>query len=145
MVNDFSKVMAAVESLKGLGVGISLDDFGTGFSSLRQVHQLPLDKIKIDRSFTTGVHANDNSRKIIRSLVSLCRDMELSCIVEGVETREELQALSELGCELVQGYFYSRPIPACEVAAFIDQARQAVTPEEERLALTEPGEMRISA
>ncbi len=145
MVNDFSKVMAAVESLKGLGVGISLDDFGTGFSSLRQVHQLPLDKIKIDRSFTTGVHANANSRKIIRSLVSLCRDMELSCIVEGVETREELQALSELGCELVQGYFYSRPIPACEVAAFIDQARQAVTPEEERLALTEPGEMRISA
>lgn len=126
MVNDFSKVLAAVESLKSLGVGISLDDFGTGFSSLKQVHQLPLDKIKIDRSFVTGVHANANSRKIIRSLVSLCRDMNLSCVVEGVESRDELRALAELGCELVQGYLYSRPLTPSDVLGYVeDSARNA--------------------
>lgn len=112
MVNDFAAIMAGVASLKLHGVSISLDDFGTGYSSLRQVHQLPLDKLKIDRSFVSGIHANDASKKIVKSLLSLCNDMKLACVVEGVETADELRAIRELGGQLVQGYFYGKPMPS---------------------------------
>lgn len=121
MVKDFSSFMAAVGALKSIGVCISLDDFGTGFSSLRQVHQLPLDKLKIDRSFVMNVDQNRSSQKIIKSLIALCEDLQLECVVEGVETVDELNAIKELGCELVQGYYYSRPLAQDAVGVFLKQ------------------------
>lgn len=112
MVGDFHTLMQAVETLKRIGVGISIDDFGTGYSSLRQVHQLPLDKLKVDRSFVSNINANPAGQKILKSLLSLCDELQLSCVVEGVETAGELEAVRALGCELVQGFYYSRPLDA---------------------------------
>ena len=109
MVSDFAAILAAVDTLKRIGVSISLDDFGTGYSSLRQVHQLPLDKLKIDRSFVSDIDTNEASQKIVKSLVSLCNDLHLACVVEGVETRSELDAIRMLGGKLVQGYYYGTP------------------------------------
>lgn len=126
MVNDFSLIADAVETLKGLGVGISIDDFGSGYSSLRQVHQLPLDKLKIDRSFVTNIDNNVAGQKIIKSLVSLCSDLKLACVVEGVETAGELEAVRGLGCQLVQGYYYSRPMQPDEIPGFL--ARSDLNP-----------------
>jgi diguanylate cyclase (GGDEF)-like protein len=119
MVHDFAQVTTAIDTLKAFGVGISLDDFGTGYSSLRQVHRLPLDKLKIDRSFITDIHLNTVSHKIVKSLVTLCRDMNLKCVVEGVEREEELAVLRELGCELIQGYYYAKPMQQAEIDGYL--------------------------
>ncbi|CAL4866433.1 hypothetical protein MMA231_00674 [Asticcacaulis sp. MM231] len=120
--HDFAQARAAVTTFKALGVGISLDDFGTGYSSLSHVHSLPLDKIKVDRSFVTDINTNPVSLKIVKSLTALCADMGLECIIEGVETEAQLATLMELGCRKVQGYYFARPMPECDVLPYLDLA-----------------------
>jgi predicted signal transduction protein with EAL and GGDEF domain len=120
-IRDFAQVRRATETLRALGCGISLDDFGTGFSSLTHLHALPLTKIKVDRSFVADLNTNPTSYKIVKSLLALSRDMDLDCIIEGIETRDELAILKTLGGLMVQGYLYSRPIPANEVVSFLEQ------------------------
>ena len=122
--HDFEQVRQSVEMLRRLGCGISLDDFGTGYSSLTRLHALPLTKIKIDRSFVTNLHEKPASYKIVKSLLTLSRDMELECVVEGVETPEELAALEGLGATLVQGYIYAPPLREEDVDEFLSE-RQA--------------------
>ncbi|UTD26582.1 bifunctional diguanylate cyclase/phosphodiesterase [Bradyrhizobium sp. WD16] len=120
---DFAQAQQAVTALKTIGCGVSLDDFGTGYSSLSHVHCLPLDKIKIDRSFVADINDNAVSNKIVKSLASLCADMDLTCVAEGVETREQLDSLRRLGCDLIQGYYFAKPMPADAVAGYL--AREA--------------------
>jgi len=122
MMYDFSQAKSSIEIFKALGCGIALDDFGTGYSSLSQLHALPLTKLKIDRSFVSDLHKNPASYKIVKSLLALSHDMGLSCVIEGVETDEELDALKKLGGVFVQGYFYSAPVPEAEIAAFLPGA-----------------------
>ncbi|OWV99918.1 EAL domain-containing protein [Rhizobium sp. R693] len=119
--HDFEQVKQSVEVLRRLGCGISLDDFGTGYSSLTRLHALPLTKIKVDRSFVTGLHERPASYKIVKSLLTLSRDMGLECVVEGVETPEELAALAGLGGTLVQGYVYSPPLREEDVGEFLSR------------------------
>ena len=88
-----------------------------------RLHALPLTKIKIDRSFVTDLHKNSNSLKIVKSLLALSRDMELDCVIEGVETLEELTALRRLGGVMVQGYFYSPPINAEQIITYLNEER----------------------
>jgi predicted signal transduction protein with EAL and GGDEF domain len=127
--HDFEQIKLSVEMLRRLGCGISLDDFGTGYSSLTRLHALPLTKIKIDRSFVTDLHKRPASLKIVKSLLTLSRDMGLECVVEGVETPEELAALRGLGGTLVQGYLYSRPLSDKGAAEWcFSAARQAGSP-----------------
>lgn len=115
VAHDFKQAVAAVQTLKALGTGISLDDFGTGYSSLSHVHRLPLDKIKVDRSFITDIGSNPVSLKIVKSLTALCADMGLDCIIEGVETAAQLATLRDLGCRMVQGYYFAQPMTEAEV------------------------------
>jgi diguanylate cyclase (GGDEF)-like protein len=117
--HDCEQVQRSVEMLRLLGCGISLDDFGTGYSSLSRLHALPLTKIKIDRSFITGLHKSPASIKIVRSLLALSRDMGLDCVIEGVETDEEMAALRQLGGLMVQGYFFSPPILEEQVGSYL--------------------------
>lgn len=119
--HDFEQVKRSIEMLRSLGCSISLDDFGTGYSSLSRLHALPLAKIKIDRSFVTGVDRNASSYKIVKSLLALSRDMGLDCVVEGVETPGELRTLKEMGVSMVQGFFYSPPIAEEDVPRFLEQ------------------------
>jgi len=121
---DFSRAEQSIAALKAIGCGISLDDFGTGYSSLSHVHRLPLDKLKIDRSFVNDVNANPISHKIIKSLTGLCADMEIACVVEGVETKEQLDCLLRLGCDYFQGYYFAKPMPADAISAFLAKERQ---------------------
>ncbi|MGE6386758.1 putative bifunctional diguanylate cyclase/phosphodiesterase [Pseudomonas sp. NPDC078416] len=111
VIKDLVQAQRAINAFRELGCGVSLDDFGTGYSSLSQLHALPLTKLKIDRSFITDIHQNAASFKIVKSLLALSQDMELQCVSEGVETEAELEALRTLGCTLVQGYLFSRPMP----------------------------------
>ena len=101
-----------IASLKSIGVKLALDDFGTGYSSLSYLQRVPFDKIKIDRSFVTG--ANDPESRnaaLIRAMVGLASDLQMQTTAEGVETPEELQLVRDLGCSLVQGYIFGKPMP----------------------------------
>jgi len=117
--HDFGQVQQSVAMLRALGCGISLDDFGTGYSSLSRLHALPLTKIKVDRSFVTKLHEKPASYKIVKSLLALSNDMSVDCIIEGVETREEMDTLMKLEGFLVQGYFYSPPIREQDIPGFL--------------------------
>jgi diguanylate cyclase (GGDEF)-like protein/PAS domain S-box-containing protein len=104
-----------IASLKAIGLKLALDDFGTGYSSLSYLQRVPFDKIKIDRSFVSGA-SDPESRNaaLIRAMVGLGSDLKMKTIAEGVETQEELQLVRDLGCSLVQGYIFGRPMPAEE-------------------------------
>ena len=117
---DVEQARAALIAFRALGVGISLDDFGTGYSSLSHVHRLELDKIKVDRSFVADVTSNPVSHKIIKSLIALCADMGIDCILEGVETSAQLEVLNGLGCTFAQGYYFARPMAAGDVATYLE-------------------------
>jgi len=104
-----------IGSLKAIGVKLALDDFGTGYSSLSYLQRVPFDKIKIDRSFVSG--ASDPASRnaaLIRAMVGLASDLKMQTTAEGVETQDELQLIRNLGCSLVQGYFFGKPMPADE-------------------------------
>ena len=110
LMRDFDMARSALLALKATGLQISLDDFGTGYSSLGYVHRLPIDKIKVDRSFMAGLTTEKASRDIVKTIVDLCRNLNLVCIVEGVETAEHVLILRGLGCRAMQGFYFSRPL-----------------------------------
>ncbi|XPV75232.1 MAG: putative bifunctional diguanylate cyclase/phosphodiesterase [Desulfovibrio sp.] len=99
-----------MQALRDAGFNLVMDDFGTGYSSLSYLHMFPLHTVKIDQSFTSGLPSNKNSTNIIRSIMALCRDMGCNVVAEGAETVDQVNALQLLGCQHVQGYYYSKPV-----------------------------------
>ena len=116
---DPRRAMAILERLRGLGVKLSLDDFGTGHSSLSYLKRLPLDEVKIDRSFVMGMTDDDNDAAIVRTTIDLARNLGLDVVAEGVETETILRNLSELSCDVAQGFFLSRPLPAADLDGWL--------------------------
>jgi PAS domain S-box-containing protein len=113
---------ASMQDLRAAGVKISIDDFGTGFSSMAYLRDLPLDCLKIDRSFVRGVHADERNASICHALIELARGLGLGTVAEGVESAEELEWLRRNGCEQAQGYHLGRPVPLDEL---LDAIRRA--------------------
>lgn len=110
-------MISVIDDLKKKGFRIAMDDFGTGYSSFGLLKEMPLDTIKIDKSFVDLLSAEEESRKIriiIRHILSMARELGVTCVAEGAEDRNQVLALKELGCEIVQGYYYSKPIPVEE-------------------------------
>ncbi|WP_372396126.1 EAL domain-containing protein [Azospirillum sp. HJ39] len=128
LIDDVEAAAATLAALKRRGVLIALDDFGTGYSSLSYLHRLPIDKLKIDRSFIHDLSTGAGNTSVPRAIVGLGRSLGLSVIAEGVETQEQLQLLRDLSCESYQGYLFSRPIPVEEVERLLGRldARDAV-------------------
>jgi len=121
------RVHEAVEilrELKLLGVKLAIDDFGTGYSSLSQLKVLPLDVLKIDRSFIEGIPSDQDDVVIAETIMILARKMGMSVVAEGVETAKQMQLLQKMGCDVGQGYFFSRPIPALEMQALLKPTRE---------------------
>jgi diguanylate cyclase (GGDEF)-like protein/PAS domain S-box-containing protein len=114
LVDDIEDVIAKMTLLKSRGLRFSLDDFGTGYSSLAYLKRLPLDQLKIDRSFVRDILVDDSSGAIAQAIISLSRAMGLSVIAEGVETEDQWAYLTRLACQLFQGYLFSRPLPLDE-------------------------------
>ena len=108
------RVRSVLTALKGLGVTLALDDFGTDYSSLGYLTQLPFDKIKIDRVFVDGITGSDRARRLLEGIIALGRGLGMAVVVEGVETVEEVAILGQLQCDLVQGYVFARPAAAQE-------------------------------
>ena len=116
---DPARVIEVLTALKAVGVGLSLDDFGTGSSSLSYLKRLPLDELKIDKSFVMAMENSAPDEAIVRSTTELAQRLGLRVVAEGVETAEAFAQLVNAGCEEVQGYFLQRPIPAAEIAPWI--------------------------
>ena len=126
LIEDFDRGLALLRRLKGLGVRISMDDFGSGYSSLSYLQAFPFDKIKIDRAFVMNLGRNPQSAAIIRAVIGLGHGMEMSIVAEGVETQEQLNFLAEQGCDVVQGYLIGRPLPIGQYDALVGRANGVV-------------------
>jgi diguanylate cyclase (GGDEF)-like protein len=125
LVDDPSQVIAVLSEVSRRGVRIAVDDFGTGWSSLSNLTQLPIDQIKIDRSFVSRMLAGGDDAVIVRSIVDLGHNLGLEVVAEGVEGTATLNALGDLGCDQAQGYLIARPMPAEELMAWLDRAAVA--------------------
>jgi EAL domain-containing protein (putative c-di-GMP-specific phosphodiesterase class I) len=119
VMSNVERSMAQLAELRALGVSISLDDYGTGHSSLAQLKHLPIDELKIDRSFITHMTENSDDALIAASTIDLARRLGLRVVAEGVETQAAYEHLRELGCHVAQGYLFSRPLPPDEFAAWL--------------------------
>jgi len=115
LLQNREATLAVLHQLRALGVRIALDDFGTGYSSLTYLQCFPFDKIKIDRSFVKDITENSGSLNIVRAVAALARGMGMAATAEGVETREQLDSITSEGCTEMQGFLFSRPLPALEI------------------------------
>jgi len=115
LLNRNLSTVATLHELRDLGIRISMDDFGTGYSSLSYLRSFPFDKIKIDQSFVRTSSAKDGSRAIVRAMVTLGASLGIRTTAEGVETKDQLNWLREIGCDELQGYYFSPPVPAREI------------------------------
>ena len=104
-------IIKSLKQLKQLGVKITIDDFGTEYSSLNYIKQLPVDRIKIAMPFIKGININHKDEAIIKVIIALAKNLELKVIAEGVESKEQLDFLKEQMCDEIQGYFYGKPEP----------------------------------
>jgi EAL domain-containing protein (putative c-di-GMP-specific phosphodiesterase class I) len=119
VMRDVDLAIAKMHELTAMGIRLSMDDFGTGYSSLAALKRFPIHTLKIDKSFIKEVTTNANDAAISASIIALAHTMNLTVVAEGIETREQLDFLTEKGCEIGQGYFFSRPILAAEAETML--------------------------
>jgi diguanylate cyclase (GGDEF)-like protein/PAS domain S-box-containing protein len=123
LMHDLNQVVVQLQQLSDLGITISIDDFGTGFSSLSYVKRLPLDRLKIDQSFVRDVASDPSDRAIIAAVVNLAHSLRMEVVAEGIETVEQLEYVRFVGCDAVQGYYFGKPMAAAQFEDFIARAK----------------------
>ncbi len=121
IIKNYESAISQLTELRNMGIHIELDDFGTGYSSLSYVSSFPLDIIKIDKSFIDHMHMDSVSYNLVKSIIDLSHNIDLTVIAEGVEVRDQLDKLYELGCDNVQGYLYSKPFPSADITEYLDK------------------------
>jgi diguanylate cyclase (GGDEF)-like protein len=122
LLDDFDAALKTLSELRSLGVKIAIDDFGTGYSSLSYLRRLPLDKLKLDQSFTRDAQHNEGDVAITRAVIAMAQSLKLTVVAEGVETQAQIDLLMSLGCTTVQGFLLGRPLPAKETAELLRQS-----------------------
>ncbi|HMC72126.1 MAG TPA: EAL domain-containing protein, partial [Mycobacteriales bacterium] len=123
LLEDAEGAVLALSSLRELGVRLAVDDFGTGYSSLSYLKRLPVDAVKIDRSFVDGLAVDGDDSAIVAAVAGMARALRLTTIAEGVENLDQLQALKRLGCDLAQGYFFTTPQPPSHINRLLESDR----------------------
>jgi len=121
LVKDMEHTIAMMESLKKIGFSFAIDDFGTGYSSLAYLKKMPVDVIKIDKSFVFGMLENHSDFQIITSTIAMVKNLGLMVVAEGVETKAQLRSLTENDCDIIQGYYYSKPIHEIDIFTMLDE------------------------
>lgn len=133
LVNDYALVLSLIDTYKEMGFAVAMDDFGTGYSSLNTLREIPVDILKIDKEFLRESNESERSRKIIRSIINMAVDLGISTVCEGVEEPAQYEFLKSSGCEIVQGFLFSRPVPGD------DYVRDYLTGGDGRKTLLFPG------
>ncbi len=123
-IEDLGKASAILEKIREIGVAVSLDDFGTGYSSLSVLSKLPINELKIDKSFVRDILSDDQDWLLIQNIISLCKSLDIPVLAEGVETREQASMLAQHGCDLFQGYYFARPMDKAELVGFLTAATE---------------------
>lgn len=123
LVKDFQPINAALHALADMGVRIAIDDFGNGYSSLRRLMEMPIDCLKIDHSFVSGIGNGSRYQPIIRGIIAMALGMGLTVIAEGVENARQLDFLRSHQCQLGQGFLFSGPLPESEALEFLQSAK----------------------
>jgi len=121
MFENIDTALGVIQELKELGVRIALDDFGTGYSSLGYLTQLALDTIKIDKSFAFNITQDPNRMAVVQGMVAIAKALNVPVVVEGVETKEQYHFFDELGCKIIQGFFFSPPVPTSQIPALMNK------------------------
>jgi EAL domain-containing protein (putative c-di-GMP-specific phosphodiesterase class I) len=121
ILGDLAVMARRLTALKALGVQLAVDDFGTGYSSLNYLQQLPVDILKIDRTFVAGLDRGEKNMAIITTLIEMGKRMHLVVVAEGVETAEQLAVLRNLDCDIAQGFYMARPVSADEIAELLNR------------------------
>jgi EAL domain-containing protein (putative c-di-GMP-specific phosphodiesterase class I) len=122
LIGDIGGVVTVLNQLRSLGVRVAVDDFGAGQSALGYLKQLPVDLLKIDKSFVQDLLRSPRDAALVRSTIELAHSLELDVVAEGVEDQATLERLAALGCDLAQGYYVSRPLPPERLLAWLQQA-----------------------
>lgn len=120
MISDFHNVTKQLQRIRSFGVKIKLDDFGTGYSSLSYLNKFEIDYLKIDKSFIESINKDEVSRKIVQLIIHLAREMNYKTVAEGVEIEEELNLVAGWGCDYIQGYYYSKPLPVEDATKYLN-------------------------
>lgn len=123
LIQDLERTISILRSLKDIGVQLSIDDFGTGYSSLSCLKNLPLNTLKLDRSFVRLIHSERSDQAVSRAIIVLAHNLGLRVIAEGVETKDQLEFLRNIGCDMAQGFLFSKPVhPADFSRLMFDEA-----------------------
>lgn len=123
IMQNYAESKVILNELKELGISLSIDDFGTGYSSLSYLKHLPIDKIKIDKSFVDDIDQHASQGAMVKSIIDMGHNLNFSVVAEGVETEEQVRFLKENACEIAQGYYYSKPLPAEQMGIFIRKTK----------------------
>jgi len=124
IMQDYDRALEGLHLLRNLGCKIALDDFGTGFSCLSYLHRLPIDRVKIDREFIVGLEQSQATQNIIHAMAQLCNNLELECVVEGVENQEQLEILNKMDLHIIQGFYFSKPLPQGDTLEYLKHSNQ---------------------
>ena len=127
LIDDPDRALNILKKIRAMNIKVSLDDFGTGYSSLSYLRSLPIDIVKLDKCFIDRLALNPQDRAITQGIITLAKSLNLGVIAEGVETEEQLSLLNAMGCEQIQGYYFSRPCPAQELQSWLQQNNQPKT------------------
>jgi EAL domain-containing protein (putative c-di-GMP-specific phosphodiesterase class I) len=121
LMESFDSSIAILRQLLDMGIRIALDDFGTGYSSLSYLRKIPINTLKIDKSFIDNITSNQKEEAIIDNIIEMAHSLELKVVAEGVETKEQLLVLKERKCDYIQGYYFSKPLPADEIEKLFER------------------------
>ena len=124
LVRGADKVALIMNQLVAMGVALALDDFGTGYSSLAHLKKFPIGTLKIDRAFVIGLPYEENDCAIARAIVTMAQQLRQEIVAEGVETAEQMAFLRELGCDQLQGYLFSQPVPAADFERMLREGKR---------------------
>ena len=122
MMTDLEKTVKKLNILKEKGISIAIDDFGTGYSSLYYLKTMPISTLKIDKSFIDDITVDSSDAKIVETIILMAKNLGIGVVAEGVETKAQMELLKQYECELIQGYYYARPMPFNELIGFIENS-----------------------
>ena len=121
MIDNYEQTIQSAQALRQLGLGMSMDDFGTGFSSLSNLASLPVNEVKIDRSFMNGIESDEKLQKVVKAIIQIGKNLGMTVVAEGIETERQWNVLRHTECDVIQGFLFSQPLEADDIKEWLSR------------------------